>query len=54
MRLFTNDAHDEKRQSYREEHNAPAVKQVPSRPKCLPIGRWTAIWQRCYLVVDWN
>ncbi len=38
--LVNKASHDQKRESDREEHNAPAVKQVASVPKCLPIGRW--------------
>ena len=36
LTLFTNASHDQKRESYREEHNTPAVKQVPP----LLNGAW--------------
>jgi len=32
--LSSNASHDQKRESYREEHNTPAGKGVPSAPKC--------------------
>ena len=45
-------SHDQKSESYGEEHNTPAVKQVPSAPKCLPIGRWGGLFPGCNTVVD--